>query len=74
MTPETAKDHPFIGYNVIKEFVRESDPDKVNVDISTAIPSLSNIAYVDLIRTIKQNPDSEICVETTRKRTQIIPA
>ena len=70
MTPETAKDHTFIGYNVIEEFVRGSDLDKVNVDISMAIPSLPNIAYVDLIRTIKQNLDSEICVITT----QIIPA
>ena len=74
MTPETVKDHPFIGYNVIEEFVRGSDLDKVNVNISMAIPSLPNIAYVDLIRTIKQNLDSEICVETTRKRAQIIQA
>ena len=46
----------------------------MNVDISMTIPSLPNIAYVDLIRTIKQNLDSEICVVTTRKRTEIISA
>ena len=74
VTPMAAKDHPIIGYNVIEEFVRGSDPNKVNVDISMAIPSLPNIAYVDLIRTIKQNLDSETCVVTTRKRTEIIPA
>ena len=74
VTPMAAKDHPIIGYNLIEEFVRGSDPNKVNVDISMAIPSLPNIAYVDLIRTIKQNLDSETCVVTTRKRTEIIPA
>ena len=48
VTPVVAKDHPIIGFNVIEEFVRGSDPDKVNVDISMVIPSLLNIAYVDL--------------------------
>lgn len=74
VTPVAAKDHPIIGYNVIEEFVRGSDPDKVNVDISRAIPSLPSSAYVDLIRTIKRNLDSEICVVTTKKRTETIPA
>ena len=67
VTPVAAKDHPIIGYNVFEEFVPGSDPDKVNIDISMAIPSLPNIPYVDFIRTIKQNLDSEICVVTTRK-------
>lgn len=72
VTPVAAKDHPIIGYNVIEEFVCGSDPDKVKFVISMTIPSLPNISYVDLKRTITENFDSEICVVTTRKRTDII--
>ena len=74
MRPVAAKYHSMISYNLFEKSIRGSDPDKVNDDISMAIPSLPNISYVDLIRTLKQNRYSERCVVTTRKRTEIILA